>query len=836
MDLNSKKKARTHTAWCAKNKLKNLLAIFILSLLPGAFYAQGQTVHVQAENLPLNEVFIDLRDTYGVQFSFNHQLLQKCIVNESSTFASMDEALEKLLSPCALTFKKNNGIYLILEQPETDKPEPEKFVFQGKITDRLSGESLPYTNIYLGKNGLVSDGNGRFVYKSTSRELRLQASHIGYNGIDTMIQAGRGHAIALSPGSISLREVDIVASVKDSMSLMVSKRVGETKLNHRLATVLPGSSDNTLFNLLRLQAGVLASGEQTKDFFIWGSYKGQSHIIFDGITLFNVTSLNDHIGVVNPLITKNITVYKGGYNVDVGDRTGGVVDITGTDGSTDKVHGDFKLNNLTVSGLLSAPIGKRSAVQGAFRKTMYRFYREDNLDRLYTTVPYHDFQDYNLKYSGETKGGDVYLVSFLGMSETGKYKSGFNATDRLFDNTTTIDNKQNGGSFQYNKQWKRSGNTEVLAAYSNSQSDLINFWVYDENDFADSSIVSTTAVDNGVSEASLKITHRFPATERNLWSVGAFAIENETSLVLDSAGSTTKNITETGTRIGFFIKDEIRLNPRLALKPGLRIDRFRQDKPYIQPRLELDGQITDELAFKLAAGNYRQFITENAFVDSYGNEFHYWSIGDGKTLIPPQSNHFVGGLAWAKNQISLSVEGYYKTYDHLNRWVYNYQNPTEPELLKFSGRSIGMDVAAKQRFGKHELHLAYSLSKTEETPDARPWLGYQDAPHDQRHEVKGALLLNFDPFHVSLNHVYGSGLPSANRFQPTERQPYNRFDAALLYRKRLKKFGFETGFSILNVFGTENIRYNNYNSFPGNGFIYESGVPFTPTVFLNIGF
>ena len=119
---------------------------------------------------------------------------------------------------------------------------------------------------------------------------------------------------------------------------------------------------------------------------------------------------------------------------------------------------------------------------------------------------------------------------------------------------------------------------------------------------------------------------------------------------------------------------------------------------------------------------------------------------------------------------------------------------------------------------------------------------YRDALHDQRHEVKGALLLNFSPFFFSTNYVYGSGFrePFSIFEDEEERYPYSRLDMAFIYRHSIKSYHFEVGISILNVLNHENIKYTNVIRIPDSETssvsIHAEAVPFTPTIYLNMAF
>ena len=143
---------------------------------------------------------------------------------------------------------------------------------------------------------------------------------------------------------------------------------------------------------------------------------------------------------------------------------------------------------------------------------------------------------------------------------------------------------------------------------------------------------------------------------------------------------------------------------------------------------------------------------------------------------------------------------------------------------------------------KHEVWASYTLSKTEEYFPYFRKADYRDAPQDQRHEVKGALLLNFNPFYFSSNYVYGSGFPDRQPLPESSiiRHPYSRLDVSFIYRHTIKNYHFEAGISILNLLNTENIKYSNLIRVPDDQSasisILAEAVPFTPTIYLNLSF
>jgi hypothetical protein len=156
-------------------------------------------------------------------------------------------------------------------------------------------------------------------------------------------------------------------------------------------------------------------------------------------------------------------------------------------------------------------------------------------------------------------------------------------------------------------------------------------------------------------------------------------------------------------------------------------------------------------------------------------------------------------------------------------------------------RSAGLDLYLKQEFGKHQAWLSYTLSRTTERLSEKTGelSSFTLSPFHQLHEFKVAALFNLQNFHLSGNYVYGSGLKLLEEMLNTTDASYHRVDAAVTYKLARPRFMLETGFSILNVLNTENIRYQNLINVNlarnlGSVKIYSGAVPFTPTLFLKI--
>ena len=294
-----------------------LIEIVVLALFLFSTHHQqvnAQEIVIEAHNTPLNRVLIQLAEEYHTQLSFDDKFLSNYSVSVQETFDSPEDAITYLLRGLPLGYQKNGEVYVIFREPIP--PEIKSYPLSGRIVDFQSGEALPYSHVLIDHQGVVTDFSGRFSFVSTTDSVfGISISYLGYFVHDTLLHSGSHHVIGLTPSIIGLREVVIKGSTIER-SGQVGEEPGVIRLNHKIAYRLPGNGDNSVFNFLRLQPGILAAGEQSSEMIIWGSYPGHSQVLFDGFTIFGLKNFNDNISSVNPYMAKDIRVLKAGYSVE----------------------------------------------------------------------------------------------------------------------------------------------------------------------------------------------------------------------------------------------------------------------------------------------------------------------------------------------------------------------------------------------------------------------------------------------------------------------------------------------------------------------------------------
>ncbi len=598
--------------------------IFILVFLISSFWSFSQELELVYVERPLNEVLIELRDQYDVQLAFDDRGLSQYSITVNQHFSSMEDVFDFLLTGIPYSYRKSGDVFVIFPRIEEEKPEPivlKSYRLSGQISDAETQESLPYAKVLINGHGQISDQKGNFSYVSNSDSLfHVQVSYLGYYMLDTLVNSGVNQEFHLFPSLFKIQEVEV--SGKELVkNLQVGSTAGELRLNHKIAGYLPGNGDNSVFNLLRLQPGILAAGEQSNDLMIWGSYEGQSQVLFDGFTLFGMKNFNDNISAVNPFLAKDIQVMKGGYRAEYGERVGGVVNITSIDGSPEDVHVKMNINNMTMNGLVSIPVTDKSAVLLALRQTYYELYDPEQIavntkgragnmvDR--NLFPDYNFRDLNLRYSGESKQGDSYSICFLTGSDSFSYslEYGSQQANRLFEEKEN--NNQNGFSARYNKGWKNGGRSEFTLAYSDLQNETSRINLYGGRTSSGNGQGSGSGDSGGstqpdinefkrntIAEVKLNLQNHLSVSDSHKLGFGFSYIYNQTLLRADTFDIQLFDNQSHAGRVGAYVEDHFSPVEQLELVAGLRTDYpVNVEKTYLQPRFSGTINLNDN--FKL---------------------------------------------------------------------------------------------------------------------------------------------------------------------------------------------------------------------------------------------
>jgi hypothetical protein len=840
-----------------------LLVIFLLNVVLLEAQNRGE-IHIKTQETPLSQVLLDLKESYGFQFAFDSDLLANYPISVDKNFNTEEEALRFLLKGLPLQLEQSGDVFLII--PIKGQQKQAHTQISGRVLEARTYEPLPYSYIFINQIPVRSDIQGHFSYvASADTSFNVRISHLGYFVYDTVFTQSINHNFFLVPQITSIKEVKIRSNPVEK-STLIGDKAGQMKINHQIAPILPGHGDNSVFNLLRLMPGILAAGESSNDLLIWGSYESHSKIQLDGFTLFGLKNFNDNISVVNPFMVKTIEVMKGGYEARFGGRVGGIVDIVGKDGTLQKPTFTFNINSTTLNSMVQVPLSKKSTLMAAYRQTYYQLYDPTNINLFerksnaentqggsnasqsgnsgidFEVHPDYTFRDANLKYTWKSKAGSRFMLSLYGGGDGFFYNMNGELRNTVLTRTEEERNQQFGSSAQLNHRWNPLNNTRFLLSYSFFKQEAFEQNKTENIRWGKEKITKQIDSDNQVDEVVFSAQHRIGLSDGHGLILGIGGENNKVNLSRLFFAEPLIDIGNKLPRITAFVQDELPLGKWLYLKSGLRAvyAAGNINKIYFEPRVSASVNLTENFTVNAAWGLYNQFLSKTSVVDSSNNFSYFWINADDTKIPVLRAEHWVGGISYHKNGLTISTETYHKNTKGINRF-FNGNKRIDRGFYQGNAKSYGLDFYIKKDYKRHTAWVSYTLSKTQEHFPFYVRDYYKPAPHHQTHELKMAAIVNVGSFYLSSNFVYGSGF-ERYKFELDDgthlNQDYKRLDAAVVYRFKPGKVKAEAGISVLNVFNTDNIKYSNLRratvdevSLVG---IYADAVPFSPTLFVKI--
>ena len=222
-----------------------------------------------------------------------------------------------------------------------------------------------------------------------------------------------------------------------------------------------------------------------------------------------------------------------------------------------------------------------------------------------------------------------------------------------------------------------------------------------------------------------------------------------------------------------YLDDNWRPLRPLILRLGVRVEYVDGGADFtgVSPRVGAKLFLTDDLALTASGGRYYQALHSIRDQEIPINMFDFW-IGADEVTPVARSDHLVLGLEhWLRRNVSLTLEGYFKTFDDLP--LRNYQDDPRvhgDEFLIATGDAWGVDLMVRRHQGAVRGWISYSYAK------ATRQVGAESFPpaHDRRHTLNVVLQADGPAGSaLSVRWGYGSGLPYTGIVGQWEHRQYN---------------------------------------------------------------
>ncbi|WP_370478215.1 TonB-dependent receptor [Tamlana flava] len=807
----------------------------------------------------LSRVLNILQEQYNIQFNYAEDTVENILLVPPAKSLSLSEALTYLEAETGLSYSMmSEGVILV----QLKKIELQ---FCGYVKDRDNLQPLLAATVQSGNNSIITDDNGFFQIKIESPLEPITIRFLGYRPIDIspnqMSKTGCDD-IFLVPYFQSLSEVLISNYITSGINKLSR---GSYEIDFSNFDILPGVIDNDVLQSVQAFPGVQSINETVSNINIRGGTHDQNLILWDGIKMYQSGHFFGLISMYNPQITQTVSLVKNGSDASYTDGVSGTIAMKTEQEINTRFKGTLGINLTDVNAFVDAPLGNKSSIQIAARKSINDFVETptytaffdriaqntevaNNATTITNTGKKFDFYDTSLRWIYKISDKDELRLNFINVSNQLQFDE--NAVVNQEEETRESSLKQNSiaGALHYNRFWNNRLQTTFEVFETDYKLRAINANILDSQRFLQENIVS---------ETSAKIKADYNLFENLQLLVGYHVVETEITNLDDVDVPLFRNLVSEVVRThAIFSQVGYRSSNRNTnINFGVRYnysDKFK--KSIWEPRLSFSQRIFRHLTLDVLGEFKNQNASQviNLQNDFLGIEKRRWQMSNNSTIPIIRSRQISSGLSYSHKGWLINFEGYYKQVKGITTQSQGFQNQYEFERQSGNYDVKGLDLLVRKHIDGFNTWLSYSymgnryLFESLE-PD------YFPSNYNISHTATIGATYTWSNLKISTGLNWHSGKPTTRpifgneivdgdiNYEPTNNsnlEDYLRLDMSALYNFNLGKAS--TGYfgvSIWNVLDREN-QVNNYYRLDNESVdeIVQRSLGFTPNAVLRLTF
>lgn len=841
---------------------KALFSILILVI----FGMGGQQAMAQFsfESAPLLEIIETIENESEYRFLYRESQIAEISLSFSSSERTFIEELRKTLIPFQIAVEADTSRKQIVLYKSSQNPASQSVSISGQVVDAQTGERLPYATVFW-KSGTKTYGtatNASGVFRVTVRtsieNFTLKSSYLGYQTKQISLDLSNGTSfddltLRLQPETVRGNDIVITGFTYTSGSDSIYRNFVNTG-------VLSPFGENNTTRALQALPSVGNSTAINNGINVRGSSSDATHILLDGITIYNQSHLFGLLDSFNPNALQTSGFFYDVTPAQIPSAPGGTLSMLTKTGSLNDLTSSAGISNTAFNATIEGPLkqGKSSWLLSGRSSTMnnLNWFGNDALiayglnierpreiladdltdlqSRLVEPGTYDAaFFDLHGKMYFEFENGSRLIAgAYYGADDVSQNAERlvrrFNPdTPNQRFSREEVETLNKWGNFSSSLSYK----TPLSSALYSSSMAAVSIY---ETDFSKDDFVYNRIENNG---NGIQV-FTFPLKNQSVFN--EFKFDQSFDLVLPSSqwtfGSSFQyflgeyfeesfdrpgflNTFESGL-IDLYAQMDYTQMEFLDVHIGSRLHYYTAGN-YLNysPRIKLKFFNESPLSFGLGYSKDYQFTHRLSFYNISSPDI--WVISN-EEQPPTASDYFTAGI-YAKlfGNTLFQIEGYYKSLDNARLFEINAQTLTNsfnspPWLYDNDGTAKGIEFMIRNRFKKLTLSNAYTLSESVFTNpailDGTEFYAAWDRTHSFNSSLEYSFLPNLTAF-ASL--TVSSGAPNRLYFLQVEDQQrldhYRRMDIGLEYSFDVQDTKLEMNASVFNLLDRQNTWYRELN-------------------------
>ena len=558
-----------------------------------------------------------------------------------------------------------------------------------------------------------------------------------------------GTALAQTPAdSVSRSEAIDSVVVTARKPLMIYKQTGNIAVNIeqlKYAPLFAGEKD--IFKFLQLLPGVSAGKDGMSGLLVRGGSNDQTLILYDDVPIYNQAHAYGILSIFSGETVQSAEVSKGYISPAYGSRLSALTQIRTRDGDRQDHRQSLTVGTLSLAGTVDGPIVRN---KGSYLVSARYFFPEAVLALVGNAVRF-GFYDLTGKLSYDIHPGHTLSLGVYSGDDHMTNKEDYARNEYGWGNTTA--------SLRLESRWSDNLRSSIVAYYTYLQN-------RQESEYEDDDFKNWGKTTYKTHEFGARLT--FDQRLTRAWSLDYGAnISHQRFMPMHSKGYVNGQHKERGYSSEQLVSGALFLNNRFQwggwrADVGIRgamYDNSEQTRFAVEPRAQLAYDFGNDNAIWLSGTiNSQALVQYNRYY--YSMPIDFWTpFRDGKLQHAWQVA--LGGRARLREDLTLSLEGYYKRMRNLPL-IYDSDDFLlgRGGFVYGTGRAWGLEIMLQRQTERLSLTVSYTYTNSRRSSEGVSYPFEYDVPHDFNTFLSYDVLKRPGRRHTfTFNMSWRSGLP-----------------------------------------------------------------------------
>ena len=558
-----------------------------------------------------------------------------------------------------------------------------------------------------------------------------------------------GTALAQTPAdSVSRSEAIDSVVVTARKPLMIYKQTGNIAVNIeqlKYAPLFAGEKD--IFKFLQLLPGVSAGKDGMSGLLVRGGSNDQTLILYDDVPIYNQAHAYGILSIFSGETVQSAEVSKGYISPAYGSRLSALTQIRTRDGDRQDHRQSLTVGTLSLAGTVDGPIVRN---KGSYLVSARYFFPEAVLALVGNAVRF-GFYDLTGKLSYDIHPDHTLSLGVYSGDDHMANKEDYARSGYGWGNTTA--------SLRLESRWNDNLRSSVVAYYTYLQN-------RQESEYEDDDFKNWGKTTYKTHEFGARLT--FDQRLIKAWSLEYGAnISHQRFMPMHSKGYVNGQHKERGYSSEQLVSGALFLNNRFQwggwrADVGIRgamYDNSEQTRFAVEPRAQLAYDFGNDNAIWLSGTiNSQALVQYNRYY--YSMPIDFWTpFRDGKLQHAWQVA--LGGRARLRENLTLSLEGYYKRMRNLPL-IYDSDDFLlgRGGFVYGTGRAWGLEIMLQRQTERLSLTGSYTYTNSRRSSEGVSYPFEYDVPHDFNTFLSYDVLKRPGRRHTfTFNMSWRSGLP-----------------------------------------------------------------------------